>query len=137
MSGTFQLLSPHERGGWGDDDSHYPRVLFFKAGLGIPLHPRGCHPEGSRGAWWHTCPKDLSSALEAGKEGGGTTWRVSLKMQRSSDLLAEAVWKGCAWEGRACIVWVQQEARRGYLGSSARDTDIFVILGLKKCQSVS
>lgn len=45
--------------------------------------------------------------------------------------------KGCAWEGKACIVWLLQEAGRGYLGSSARDTGVFVILGLKKCQSVS
>lgn len=87
---------------------------------------------------WHTCPKGLSSVLEAGKEGlgqhGGSLFN---KMQRSPDLLAEAVWKECAWEGRACIVWVLQEAGGGYLGSPACDTCVFVILGLKKCQSVS
>lgn len=43
--------------------------------------------------------------------------------------------------GRACIVWVLQEAGGGYLGTPARVTlrvfFFFVILGLKKCQSVS
>lgn len=60
---------------------------------------------------------------------------LSNKMQRSPDLMAVAVWKGCAWEGRACIVWVRQEAGEGYLGSPARDTCVFVISGLSASQS--
>lgn len=36
MSGTFQRLSVHERGGGGDEDSHYLHVLIVKAGLGMP-----------------------------------------------------------------------------------------------------
>lgn len=101
----------------------------------FPPVPWGCHLEGGRGAWWHTCPKGLSSVLEAGKEWGVGQHGGSLSNRRCRGALA--CWRRLSGKGRACIVWVLQEADRGYLGSCARDTDIFVFLGLKTCQSVS
>lgn len=127
MSGPFQPLSPHERGGGGDDESYCPHVLIVKAGLGVPSKDATLRVAGGwGGVVWHTCPKGLSSVLEPGKEGVGQHGgSLSNKMQRSPDLLVKTICKGCAWKGRACIVWVLQEAGRGYLGSPARDTCVF------------
>lgn len=74
-------------------------MLIVKAGLGVPPPPRMTPLGWLGGVVWHTCPKGLLSVLVAGKEGVGQHGgSLSNKMQRSPDLLAEAVWKGCAWE---------------------------------------
>lgn len=77
-------------------------MLTVKAGLGVPSEDDTPRVTEGRGGTRAQKAFGLSSRL--GRRGWDNMAGLSLKMQRSHDLLAEAVWEGYAWDSKACIV---------------------------------